>query len=117
MKTGLNRRAAINNNDILRRVRYIFDYSDQVMLSIFKQGGYEGSKPELLTWLAREEESGYVLCEDENLVRFLNGLIIKNRGAKDEGIPEPELVLNNNLVLRKLKNSTKPTGRRFNCYM
>ncbi len=103
MKTGLNRRAAINNNDILRRVRYIFDYSDQVMLSIFKQGGYEGSKPELLTWLAREEESGYVLCEDENLVRFLNGLIIKNRGAKDEGIPEPERVLNNNLVLRKLK--------------
>lgn len=73
------------------------------MLSIFTLGGYDGSKPELTTWLAREGEPDYVLCEDEKLARFLNGLIIKNRGAKDEGIPEPEHVLNNNIVLRKLK--------------
>lgn len=73
------------------------------MLSLFKLGGYEGTKPELATWLAREEEPGYVLCEDEKLARFLNGLIIKNRGAKGDGIPEPETVLSNNIVLRKLK--------------
>lgn len=73
------------------------------MLSIFKLGGYEGSKPELATWLAREDEPEFVLCEDENLARFLNGLIIKNRGAKGDDIPEPESVLNNNMVLRKLK--------------
>lgn len=73
------------------------------MLSLFKLGGYEGSKPELVTWLAREEEPDFVLCEDEMLARFLNGLIIKNRGAKDDGIPEPESVLTNNMVLRKLR--------------
>ena len=73
------------------------------MLSIFKLGGYEASKPELITWLAREEEAGFVLCEDEKLARFLNGLIIKNRGPKEEGSPEPETVLSNNIVLRKLK--------------
>jgi uncharacterized protein YehS (DUF1456 family) len=88
---------------VLRRVRYIFDFSDQVMLSIFTLGGYEASKPELATWLAREEEAGYVLCEDEKLARFLNGLIIKNRGPKGDSIPEPETVLSNNIVLRKLK--------------
>ena len=43
------------------------------------------------------------MCEDVNLARFLNGLIIKNRGSKDDGIPEPETFLNNNSVLRKLK--------------
>ncbi len=73
------------------------------MLSLFKLGGYEGNKPELATWLAREEEPDFVLCEDEKLARFLNGLIIKNRGAKDDAIPEPESVLSNNMVLRKLK--------------
>ena len=70
---------------------------------IFKLGGYEASKPELAAWLAREEEPGFVLCEDEKLARFLNGLIIKNRGPKDDEPPEPERVLSNNMVLRKLK--------------
>lgn len=73
------------------------------MLSIFKLGGYEGSKPELSTWLAREGEPEFVLCDDEKLTRFLNGLIIKNRGSKGDNIPEPEPVLSNNMVLRKLK--------------
>lgn len=73
------------------------------MLALFKLGGYEGSKPELTTWLAREEEAEFVLCEDEKLSRFLNGLIIKNRGPKGDGIPEPETVLSNNIILRKLK--------------
>lgn len=72
-------------------------------MSIFKLGGYEASKPELAAWLAREEEPGFILCEDEKLARFLNGLIIKNRGPKDDEPPEPERVLSNNMVLRKLK--------------
>jgi len=87
----------------LRRVRYIFDYSDPAMLAMFKLGGHEGSKAELATWLAREGEPDFVLCEDINLARFLNGLIIKNRGATDKGTPEPEPFLSNNSVLRKLK--------------
>lgn len=87
----------------MRRVRYAFDFSDPLMLSIFKLGGYEGNRPELATWLAREGEPDFVLCEDINLSRFLNGMIIKNRGPKDDGIPEPEKFLSNNSVLRKLK--------------
>lgn len=70
---------------------------------MFKLGGYEASKEELLTWLAREEDSHFVLCKDEMMARFLNGLIIKNRGPKGDGIPEPETVLSNNIILRKLK--------------
>jgi len=84
-------------------VRYIFDYSDQLMVSILKLGGHEGSKPELAAWLAREGEPGFVWCPDEKLIRFLNGLIIKNRGAKGPEVPVPERVLTNNVVLRKLK--------------
>jgi len=93
----------MDNNDILRRVRYIFDFSNPLTLSIFKLGGCEATKSELLTWLAREGEAEYVLCGDEKMARFLNGLIIKNRGAKGDEIPTPEPSLNNNIVLRKLR--------------
>jgi len=84
-------------------VRYIFDFNDPLMLSIFKLGGHEGSKPELATWLTREGEPGFILCDDEKLARFLNGLIIKNRGASSDNTPQCESTLNNNIILRKLK--------------
>ncbi|MFT5711143.1 MAG: hypothetical protein ACI8QT_001846 [Halioglobus sp.] len=87
----------------MRQVRHTFDLSDQLMLSIFRLGGHEGSKLELATWLAHEGEPEFVVCEDENFARFLNGLIINNRGAKDGDTPEPEPVLSNNMVLQKLK--------------
>jgi uncharacterized protein YehS (DUF1456 family) len=72
------------------------------MLSVFKLGGDGVSKPELAAWLVGEKKPEYVLCEDETLARFLNGLIINKRGAKSDDTPEPEKVLNNNMVLRKL---------------
>jgi Uncharacterized protein conserved in bacteria len=84
-------------------VRDIFDFNDPLLLSIFKLGGREVSKPELASLLAREGEPDFALCEDELLARFLNGLIINNRGAKDDGTPEPEPDLSNNMVLRKLR--------------
>ena len=84
-------------------MRTIFNFSDQLMLSLFNLGGHEVSMPELATWLASEDDPEFVLCEDEKLARFLNGLIIKNRGPKGDDTPEPERVLSNNMVLRKLK--------------
>lgn len=93
----------ISSNDVLRRVHDMFNFSDQLMLSLFKLGGYEASELELATWFARKEAPEFVVCEDEKLARFLNGLIINNRGPKGDSIPEPESVLSNNMVLRKLK--------------
>ncbi len=81
----------------------IFDLNDQLILSVFKLGGCEVTKPELAAWMLSEEKPEFVLCEDEKLARFLNGLIIHKRGAKGEGIPEPESILSNNIMLRKLK--------------
>lgn len=73
------------------------------MLSMFELGGYTATKTELMAWLAREEAPEFILCDDEIMARFLNGLIIKNRGSKGDEIPKPESVLSNNIILRKLK--------------
>ena len=94
---------AINNNDVLRRVRYIFDFNDQTMVDIFALGGCKASQVEVTAWLARDDDKSFKYCENEPFIRFLNGLIIKYRGPKGDKTPEPESVLNNNVVLRKLK--------------
>ena len=67
----------MHNNDVLRRLRYVFDYDDQTMASIFELGGCQVTQDELSTWLARDEDDRFVACKDVPFERFLNGLIIK----------------------------------------
>jgi uncharacterized protein YehS (DUF1456 family) len=94
---------AMTNNDILRRLRYTFDLSDSAMLHLFELGGLGVSRAVVSDWLKRDEDPAHQPCADEALSAFLNGLIIDRRGPTEGPAPEPELRLNNNLVLRKLK--------------
>lgn len=93
----------MNNNDILRRLRYTYRLKDEQVLQLMKWGGLEANIHQLEQWLKKEEEQGYVALYDINLSAFLNGFIIHLRGAKDGEPPKPEKSLNNNLILRKLK--------------
>ena len=93
----------MHNNDVLRRIRYIFDISDSQMIKIFKAGGKNVTRAEISDWLKRDEDANFKECSDTNLARFLNGLIIIKRGPKDGGLPEPEEHLTNNIIFRKLK--------------
>lgn len=72
----------MTNNDILRRIRYIFDYSDTKMIAIFAMADHPVSREMIADWLKKEEEPGYVQCSDAQLATFLNGLIIDRRGKK-----------------------------------
>ncbi|MEQ8473464.1 MAG: DUF1456 family protein [Marinoscillum sp.] len=92
----------MNNNDIFRRIRYIFDYSDEQVIKLFALGGKEVSRAEISDWLKSDEEAQKPIY-DENLAVFLNGLIVKHRGQKDGEQPKPEKKLNNNIIFRKLK--------------
>lgn len=93
----------MNNNDILRRLRYVFDFSDSQMTSTFASGGSEVEWVQICDWLRREEDPQYQECGDEQLATFLNGLIVDRRGKRDGRQPVPEKSLNNNIILRKLK--------------
>lgn len=93
----------MKNNDILRRIRYIFDFDDAKMISIFALAGLEVKRGYLVAWLAREEDPAYQECNDRMLATFLNGFISEKRGKKDGPTPKPEMRLNNNLILMKLK--------------
>lgn len=93
----------MRNNDILRRLRYVFDYSDSKMMAIFKQGGHEVSRAEISSLLKKDEDSDFVACKDPLLATFLNGFINDRRGKREGVLQVPETYLSNNHILRKLK--------------
>ena len=91
------------NNDVLRRIRYTFDFDDSKMMAIFGLAGLEVTRAEISDWLKKDDDPDYRACSDQQLATFLNGLIIDKRGKRDGPQPEPEKQLNNNIVFRKLK--------------
>jgi len=93
----------MRNNDILRRLRYIFEINDSKMIAIFALGGLEVTRAEVSSWLKKDEEPDFLACSDLLLAQFLNGFISEKRGKKEGDEPTPEKYLSNNLILRKLR--------------
>ena len=92
------------NNDILRRIRFIFDYQNAKMIKIFAKANHEITQELLINMLKKESEEGYQPCNDKIMCSFLDGLIIEKRGLKEgTDIPEPASQLNNNLIFKKLR--------------
>lgn len=93
----------MTNNDILRRLRYVFDFNDSKMIATFDAAGHEVTREQISDWLKKEEDPAYQKCHDRELAIFLNGLINKKRGKKEGPQPEPESRLTNNIIFIKLK--------------
>ena len=93
----------MTNNDVLRRIRYTFNFDDSKMIAIFALAGLEVTRAEISDWLKKDDDPDYKNCGDLQLATCLNGLIIEKRGKKDGPQPEPEKTLNNNIIFRKLK--------------
>jgi uncharacterized protein YehS (DUF1456 family) len=93
----------MTNNDILRRVRYVFDFGDSKMISIFGLGGRQVTRELISAWLKKDDDPAFKECTDTELAIFLNGLIVEKRGPKDGPQPKPEVGLTNNLIFMKLK--------------
>jgi len=93
----------MNHNDILRRIRYTFDFSDSKMIEIFELAGCEVTRAQVSNWLKKDDDPDYQGLYDMDFSIFLNGLIIEKRGKKEGPQPLPETKLNNNIIFRKLK--------------
>ncbi len=90
------------NNDVLRRVRYILDFSDRQMMKTFGLAGLEVSREGVSQWLKKDDDPDFQRCEDLEFAVFLNGLIIEKRGKREGEQPKPEKSLTNNIIFRKL---------------
>ena len=96
----------MTNNDILRRLRYALNYYDATLVDIFALGGHTITLAGVADYLKKEDEPGYVECEQPEMECFLNGLIIHRRGLKEGAAPparNPYAIVTNNDVLKKLR--------------
>lgn len=96
----------MNNNDILRRLRYALDISNPGMIEIFQLSSCTLELPTLLKLLKKEEEEEFISCSNPLMSFFLDGLIVKKRGRRETETgqaPKPDASLNNNAILKKLR--------------
>ncbi|KLV04855.1 hypothetical protein ABT56_13945 [Photobacterium aquae] len=91
------------NNDILRRIRYTFDFNDSAMMNIFAEADHEVTREQVSDWLKKEDDAAFTKCTDHELAIFLNGLINTKRGKKEGPQPVPESRLTNNMIFMKLR--------------
>lgn len=103
----------MNNNDILRRLRYALDISDVNMSKIFELGGYKIDADGVKAILKKEIDDGYVTLRNEELKKFLDGFVIFKRGKLElkpgqnppveEQFSSKKNSNNNNIILKKLR--------------
>jgi uncharacterized protein YehS (DUF1456 family) len=97
----------MDNNDILRRLRYALNITDLKVLELFELAGRKMERPELEAIFKREEEPGFVTCEDALLALFLEGLVISRRGKREDAekkAPPPRRErLGNNDILKLIR--------------
>ncbi len=104
------------NNYCLRRLRYALNLNDKDVLEVFALASYKLTPNELNSYLVKEDDKSYVELPDYILVIFLDGLIIKLRGAREGETPltqaervaqSKKIKLNNNMLLNKIKIALK----------
>lgn len=92
----------LNNNDVLRSIRYTLDLPNAKIAEMIKLTDDAAHIPDIAQLLTNEEDEGFIPCEDTLLVAFLDGLITYQRGARDTPIV-PTKRLTNNLIFKKIR--------------
>lgn len=97
----------MTNNDFLRRLRYALNLRDSVTVQIFKKGGINLTKEDVVNYLKKDIDEGFKKLSNNDLINFLDGLITYKRGEKKDASPAPKIKITknnlNNILLRKLR--------------
>ncbi|TDF78210.1 DUF1456 family protein [Pseudomonas sp. H9] len=92
------------HNDVLRSLRYLLDVNDAKLADIIKLTGFNVSTSDVVAYLKKEDEEGFVRCPDEVIAHFLDGLVMFKRGKDDSRPALPvELPVTNNIIMKKLR--------------
>ena len=115
----------MENNDILIRLRYALDIKNTDMVEIFKLGGIDVTKDDVLKILTKPkdiyddedyyyddltEDEEYIKCTNSMVESFLNGFITFKRGKQEPRPGQPDAhpptkskESVNNILLKKVK--------------
>ncbi len=90
-------------NEVFRQLRFIFNWSEADIAELFKLADAIENEETIQNWLHKPEHESFVKMKDVEFTTLLNGFIIAQRGKREGPSPKPEMILNNNIILRKLK--------------
>jgi uncharacterized protein YehS (DUF1456 family) len=94
----------MDNNDIMRRLRFALKLSDKQIVDIFGIANFVITEKSVISILKKEEDENFLKCTNDMLNAFLDGLIIQKRGKSDDTSKEKVIEeMSNNIVLKKLK--------------
>ena len=100
----------MNNNDILRRIRFAFDFSNKQSAELFikdPSSSVKLSQSDFLGRLAKDDDDDFIACSDTELCAFLDGLIVEKRGLREPApapVKKPDnFRLSKNDILKKLR--------------
>lgn len=94
----------MTNNDALRSIAYLLHVSDAKLVEIVRLGDGDVGKDEIISYLKRDDEFGYVPCPHEVMSHFLNGLVTFKRGPSENSLAAViETPITNNIILKKLR--------------
>ncbi|MEZ7878299.1 MAG: DUF1456 family protein, partial [Flavobacteriales bacterium] len=72
----------LTNNDILKKLRVALKMRDDDIIKVLELVNFKISKSELSALFRSEDHPNYMVCQDQLLRNFLNGLIIYKRGPR-----------------------------------
>jgi len=94
------------NNDVLRSIRYMLDLSDikVVQIAQLADPDFALGKPEIVSYLKKDDDQDYLACPDLMMAHFLDGLVLHCRGTSPNTPPRQVATrITNNVVLKKLR--------------
>jgi len=74
----------LTNNDILKKLRVALKMRDDDIVKVLSLVDFKISKSELGAFFRSEDHPKYMVCQDQILRNFLNGLIIYKRGPRED---------------------------------
>lgn len=94
----------MNNNDVLRSLRYLLAIHDAKLVELCELADYPVERQQVSACLLKEDEEGYQPCSDALLAHVLEGVVFMKRG-KDESRERLPVAtrLSNNIILKKLR--------------
>lgn len=96
----------MDNNDVLRRLRYALDLRDTTLLGYFAAAHVTLTREEVRAFLKHEGDEEFVVLSDAMFGKFLDGMVTARRGQREPARgepPPPPMPMNNNRVLRSLR--------------
>lgn len=97
----------MNNNDIFKKLRVALQLRDDQIIEILELVDFRISKGEIGNIFRAEDHTDFMLCGDQILRNFLNGLIIHLRGTKENPKNVTEVLKQNKSALLPKKEFVK----------